>query len=136
MDPREAQEQLENARAAYRDAVLPRLPTHIVVTCSVLTGAAVALSGQYSPNGVIRSLFLVGAVALAAASAGLFFWSRRRRGLTGLRGSARDSLGAHLISAAAMFVAAVSATAEMRWFYVGLGIALGIAVAVMLRRWR
>lgn len=130
----EVQQHLEAADAAYRASVVPRLPAWAVVACGALTGTAVALSGQYSPDGTIRALYLIAAVLLAAAAAALFLGIRRRRGLTGFRGPAREEAATLLTAAIALFVCALSASAEFRWIYVGLGVAAAVLVTVAL--WR
>ncbi|QIS23722.1 hypothetical protein [Nocardia terpenica] len=133
MDAKEAQQHLHTADAAYRASALPPMPWRIAAPAAVMIGAAVAVSGQYSDNGVIRLSFWIGAVALAAAAVGLVQWARHRRGLAGLRGPAREAMTAQLTSALAVLVIAIVAPSGMGWYFLGSGVVLAVLAAAALR---
>ncbi|WP_222595278.1 hypothetical protein [Nocardia ninae] len=134
MDSRDAREHLQTADVAYRAAAMPKLPTWVVVACGVLAGAAVALSGQHSSDGRVRALFVVGAALMVAAGIGLFLWARRRQGLDGIRGPARDDLVTMLVCLVPVFMVAVDPAPYFRWLYVGVGVVEGVLIMAMLGR--
>ncbi|WP_225728399.1 MULTISPECIES: hypothetical protein [unclassified Nocardia] len=134
MDAREAQQHLRTAEDAYRAAALPSLPMRIVVPVAVMIGGAVAVSGQYSGNGVIRLSYWIGAVVLAICAIGLVQRARHRRGLTGLRGPAREALTAQLTCALAVLTLAIVAPAGMGLYFIGAGVVIGVVAGVLLRK--
>ncbi|WP_147139632.1 hypothetical protein [Nocardia ninae] len=134
MDPMEAEQQLQTADSAYRAAALPTLPPRIALPCAVMIGAAVALSGQHSANGLIQLSYWISAVALAAGAVGLTVRARRQRGLTGLRGPARTALTTLLTCALSLLTIAICAGPGMGWIYLGLGVVVGVVAAAVLRR--
>ncbi|RDI68436.1 hypothetical protein [Nocardia pseudobrasiliensis] len=147
MDAREAQQHLQTADTAYLASASPIMPLVVAVPGGVMMGAAVALIGQYSANGVVRLLYWAGAIALAAAAVGLIRWVRRRRGLFGVRGPVREENRALLASALAMLVIGLCSGPGLGGIYLGLGVVVAVFTAVALykprylvalvpRRWR
>jgi hypothetical protein len=134
VDARQAQEQLDAARRASTGGAIPRLSWWTSISVGLLVAGAVTLAGWASSTVWWHLVELVAAVGLGAAAVSTVRSARRRRGVRGLRGRAREEWTATLVSALAFFVVALSATPEGRWIYVGLGVVGGALTAVLLHR--
>ncbi len=125
MDAEQARADLEQANRSYRSAVHPVLPRWVPPLCAVLVAGGTALVGAAPSNGLARLACTLGGVLLAAAAGAVVFQTRARGGISGLRGPARESGTAVVICGIAFLISATTASAQLRWVYVALGLVTG-----------
>jgi hypothetical protein len=134
MDANRAAEELKAAHEASGAGAIPRLPRWVPITAGFLVAAAITLMGWASAGAGWRLAEVAGGVLLAGAAVLVVRDARRRHGIRGLRGAARQEWMACLVVALAFVVIALGATAQERAIYAGLGVVGGAATVVLLYR--
>ncbi|MGU3437339.1 hypothetical protein ACNHUS_30550 [Actinomycetes bacterium M1A6_2h] len=131
MGPDEVEQQLQSFRRAQLDSSRPALPLTVLVTASLTLGLGVALLGWPDSVLVTRALAFI----LVAAAYLIPTQYRKRLGLFGYQGQARQTNLVWALTLVTLFVCGLTANSVMATIFAGLGIISAVTYFFALRGW-